>query len=509
MGAESWPVHGRGSGPPGETPQPPAQTNRAYCPTRMKMTRHISPHNQTTVPVLDRNGAPLAPTRPSRARRWLEAGKAVRCRKHGRFAVQLVNHQADDCTVPEMTLGIDPGVRRTGMAVTLQNQEGSKVVAAVEIHHRGGQITQAMTKRRSLRNNRRGRLRRRPARFYNRTRKPGWLQPTLASIQANILTNVKHLRDLFPISRVLIETCKFDPRLMWDPNVEGKEYQESERGRMQVREYVLQRDRRICQYCGTRKGRIEIDHVVPQSKNGSDRVSNLVTSCRRCNQKKDNRSLAEFLKKKPAELKKIEAQLKRSLSSSTHMNYLMHLLRRELKGQGLPIWESDAISTAYTRKVLGVKKTHTNDAACLGCPEKLTNLPEEVTVVRSVGHGRRQMLTPPSEHGTPRYKAGHEGRNSPYRAYCRLAREVQGFTTMPGHKLRQRRTGGITSGDLIQYTHPVLGAVTGSAGVTNSKGKTRAGVSGMRNMKIGAVTLLGRNNGYRYERGPNETPKRN
>ena len=53
---------------------------------------------------------PRAPTRPSRARRWLEIGKAVRCRKHGRFAVQLVNHQADDCTVPEMTLGIDPAL---------------------------------------------------------------------------------------------------------------------------------------------------------------------------------------------------------------------------------------------------------------------------------------------------------------------------------------------------------------------------------------------------------------
>ena len=473
------------------------------------MTRHTSPHNQTTVPVLNRDGAPLAPTRPSRARRWLETGKAVRCWKHGRFAVQLVNHQADNCTVPEMTLGIDPGERRTGMAVTLQTQEGSRVVAAVEIHHRGSQITSAMTKRSSLRRNRRGRLRRRPARFDNRTRKPSWLQPTLVSIQANILTNVKHLRALFPISKTLIETCKFDPRLMWDPTVSGKEYQESERGRMQVREYVLQRDERTCQYCGSKKGRIEVDHVVPRSKNGSDRVSNLVTSCRKCNQKKDNQSLAEFLKRKPARLKKIEAQLKTSLSSASHMNYLMHLLRRELKEQGVPVEESDAISTAYTRKVLGVKKTHANDAACLGEPGKLINVPEEVTVVRSVGHGRRQMLAAPNQHGTPQYKIGPKGRNSPYRAYCRLAREVQGFTTMPGHKLRQRRVRGITTGDLIHYTHPVVGAVTGYATVTKSKGKTRAGVSGRKDMKIDAVTLLERNNGYRYERGPNETPKRN
>ena len=471
------------------------------------MTRHISPHNQTTVPVLDRDGAPMAPTRPSRARRWLETGRAVRCWKHGRFAVQIVNRSATQSVVPEMALGIDPGARKTGMAATIQNQEGSKVVAAVEIHHRGHRITSAMSTRRTLRRNRRGRLRRRPARFDNRTRKPGWLPPSLGSIQANILTNVKHLRDLFPISRVLIETCRFDPRLMQDPNVSGKEYQESERGRMQVREYVLQRDGRVCQYCGKAGGKLETDHVIPRSKNGPSRISNLVTSCRDCNQRKDNRSLEEFLKDDPARLRRIRAQVRKSLNSATHMNQLKPLLLGALAEQGIPVEESDAVSTAYTRGVLGVEKTHANDAACLGDPGKLMNVPREVTVVRSVGHGRRQMLVPPSRHGTPRYRAGPQGRNSPYRAYCRLAREVQGFTTMPGHKLRQRRVKGITSGDLVQYTHPAQGAVRGYAALTN--GNTRASADGRRNVKLQAVTLLARGNGYRYGRGPNRTPERN
>ena len=169
--------------------------------------------------------------------------------------------------------------------------------------------------------------------------------------------------------------------------------------------------------------------------------------------------------------------------------------------------ESDAISTAYTRKVLGVKKTHANDAACLGDPAKVINVPEEVTIVRSVGHGKRQMLATPNQHGTPRYKTGPKGRNSPYRAYCRLPREVQGFTTRPGHKLRQRRTEGITTGDLVRYTHPVDGAVTGYARVTN--GNTRAEADGKRGVKLQAITLLQRGNGYRHERGPNEAPKRN
>ena len=182
-----------------------------------------------------------------------------------------------------MTLQIDPGTRKTGMAVTFKTQDGSKVFAAVELHHRGHRITQAMTKRNSLRNNQRGRLRRQPARFNNRTRKPDWLPPSLASVQANILTNVKHLRGLFPIARVLIENCKFDPRLMRDPNVEGKGYQQSERGRMQVREYVLQKDERTCQYCGKARERLETDHVIPQSRNDPYRISNLVSTCLDCN----------------------------------------------------------------------------------------------------------------------------------------------------------------------------------------------------------------------------------
>ena len=118
--------------------------------------------------------------------------------------------------------------------------------------------------------------------------------------------------------------------------------------------------------------------------------------------------------------------MRKSLSSATHMNQLMPLLLGALAEQGVPVTESDAVSTAYTRRVLGVEKTHANDAACLGDPEKLTNVPREVTVVRSVGHGKRQMLTPSSRHGTPRYKSGPQGRNSPYRAYCRTGKGDSG-----------------------------------------------------------------------------------
>ena len=405
-----------------------------------------------------------------------------------------------------MILEIDPGARKTGMAVSVQTKNGAKVIASCEIQHRGQRISSAMKSRRTHRRDRRVRLRRRPTVFDNRGREAGHLPPSLESIKANILTNARHLRGLFPISNVMVETCRFDPRLMWDPNVTGREYQKSERGRMQVREYVLQRDKRTCQYCGKAGGKLEVDHIVPQSENGPYRIPNLATSCRKCNQAKGNMSLEEFLKDNPERLGRILSQLKRSFISATHMNQLMPLIRSGLAELKVPVTETDAVSTAYTRKALGIPKTHVNDAACLGEPERLTNIPTEVTTVQSAWHGKRQMLTQMSKHGTPRYREGPQGKLVGYQAYCKLPRAIQGFTTTPGHRSGRRRAKGITSGDLVQYTHPVDGAAMGYA--TLESGLSRVRADGKRSVKLEAATLLARGNGYRYGRGPNESPQR-
>ena len=44
---------------------------------------------------------------------------------------------------------------------------------------------------------------------------------------------------------------------------------------------------------------MEKDHVVPKSKEGTNRISNLVVCCRKCNESKDNLSIDEFLKNNP------------------------------------------------------------------------------------------------------------------------------------------------------------------------------------------------------------------
>ena len=58
---------------------------------------------------------------------------------------------------------------------------------------------------------------------------------------------------------------------------------------------ILRRDGFTCQYCGRAAPDVELemDHVVPRSKGGSDTAENLVTSCKDCNAGKFNTELAE------------------------------------------------------------------------------------------------------------------------------------------------------------------------------------------------------------------------
>lgn len=57
-----------------------------------------------------------------------------------------------------------------------------------------------------------------------------------------------------------------------------------------IRYEVLKRDRR-CLLCGVtaKDERLEVDHITPRSKGGSNDIANLQTLCARCNRGKSNR----------------------------------------------------------------------------------------------------------------------------------------------------------------------------------------------------------------------------
>ena len=478
------------------------ERSRAYSPIRGRFCisrendvrrRSDDPTNQTTIPVLDSASNTLMPTRPSRARRMIRSGRAVKYWHKGLFSVRMTDVSADDddVIVDGVELNIDPGAKSTGLAVVSDDEYGRKAHALIELRHRGSRIRNKMDKRRMMRRSRRGMLRNRQPRFDNRTRPESWLAPSLVTRLANTETWVRRLAALYPISLVRVETARFDTQIMQDAEVSGREYQQGDLAGWQLRSYIFHRDGRKCAYCGNTKAeRYELDHIVPRSRGGANRVSNLVVSCHECNAEKGNRPVEEFLSERPARLAAIRRIRRAGLADASQMNIIVPELLRRLDAMGMPASAHDAYTTSWTRRRLVVPKTHVNDALCLGVPDALAYLPSRKVLVQAVGHGDRLMLSTPDRHGNPR------GRG--YRDYCALGRQQQDYTTCPGHRDRWKRLNGVASGDLVRFRHRAHGLVEGYAVLL--KKQARVGV--MRDGKQASVkateaTLLARNHGYR------------
>jgi hypothetical protein len=101
-------------------------------------------------------------------------------------------------------------------------------------------IRDALTTRRQVRRSRRNRKTRyRAARFNNRRKPKGWLAPSLMSRVENILTWVRRLSKLCPITAISQELVRFDTQKMHNAEISGVEYQQGELAGYEVREYLL------------------------------------------------------------------------------------------------------------------------------------------------------------------------------------------------------------------------------------------------------------------------------
>jgi len=62
---------------------------------------------------------------------------------------------------------------------------------------------------------------------------------------------------------------------------------------LKKRIFVLERDDYTCVKCGrkTNEGRLEVDHIIPVSKGGTDELNNLQTLCFECNRGKGGTEL--------------------------------------------------------------------------------------------------------------------------------------------------------------------------------------------------------------------------
>ncbi len=361
------------------------------------------------VPVLDTTRKPLAPTTPRRARLLLKRGKASVFQPRP-FTI-ILKREVEDPSTPDLRLKIDPGSKTTGIAIV--DQESGEVVFAAEIEHRGEAIKKRLDARRAVRRNRRGRKTRyRKPRFDNRRRPNGWLPPSLRSRVENVHTWTRRLTRAYPIKGIAIELARFDTQLMQNHEIEGVEYQQGELQGFEMREYVLIKFNHRCVYAGAKSPCDEVlnvDHLVPRSRGGSNRLSNLVCACRKHNEEKSNLSLGEF--------SPIKARAKEPLKDAAAVNSTRWALLNRLKCSGMLVETGSGGLTKFNRTRRGLPKEHWIDAACVGrsTPEKLNTANIRPLRIKAVGHNSRQVCRM-DKYGFPRTSA-------------KASRTVKGFRT--------------------------------------------------------------------------------
>lgn len=335
--------------------------------------------------VLDTQKRPINPIQPGLARKLLTSGKAVVFKRYP-FTIIL---NKDAIATPEpITLKIDPGSKTTGIALL----QGEKVIWGAELTHRGQAIKASLESRRSLRRARRNRhTRYRQARFLNRKRPKGWLAPSLQHRVETTLTWVKRLIKLAPISSIVQELVRFDLQQLENPEISGVEYQQGELVGYEVREYLLNKWERKCAYCGVENVPLQVEHIHPKAKGGTNCISNLCLACEKCNTKKGTQSIEKFLAKKPDILKRILSQAKRPLKDAAAVNSTRWGLFNRLKETGLPVSTGSGGLTKFNRTRLNLPKTHWIEAACVGQIDSVNLLTNQPLLIKAMGHGTRQM----------------------------------------------------------------------------------------------------------------------
>lgn len=265
-----------------------------------------------------------------------------------------------------------------------------------------------MTTRAQLRRGRRSRnLRYRAPRYRNRARPAGWLPPSLQHRVDTVVGQVRRLQRWVPVQEIHMERVSFDvSALAAGRDLAGVEYQQGTLAGYEVREYLLEKWRRRCAYCGATGVPLNIDHIRPRARGGSNRIINLTLACIPCNEAKAAADIRKFLAAKPRQLERILAQAKAPLRDSAAMNATRWRLSKSLAELGAPVHAWSGGRTKRNRTRAGLPKTHTLDALSVGrldhdMSESIVRHPTAVLIVTATGRGRYQRTTP-DRYGFPR-----------------------------------------------------------------------------------------------------------
>ena len=389
--------------------------------------------------VLDQRQRPLMPCSEKRARTLLKSGRA-RVHRLFPFAIRIIDLQVTLCALQPMRLSLDPGSKVTGLALTrvepVVDADAGEIGAPVmhiaflmELVHRGQQIKEALKSRSVMRRTRRNRnLRYRAPRFLNRGgEKAGWIAPSLMHRIQTTQSWVKRLCKLAPVTHLAQELVKFDMQAMQAQaegrDITGVQYQQGTLFGYEVREYLLEKWGRECMYCGSNDIPLQVEHITPRARGGSNRISNLGLACQCCNQKKGTLDVREFVKDSKR-LGCILAQAKAPLKDAAAINATRWKLFALLKECGLPLSTGTGAQTKFNRTRLGIAKGHALDAACLGNVSDVRRPLQPVLLVKCMGRG----------------------------SHCRTRVDSYGFPR--GYLMRQKSVHGFRTGDMVKAIVP-------------------------------------------------------
>ena len=301
--------------------------------------------------VLSKSGKPLMPTkRLGKVRHMLKDGMAKVVQRTP-FTIQLT-YDSKEFT-QDISLGVDAGSKTVGLSATTDEDElyASNVILRND-------IVKLLSDRRELRKYRRSRKRRyRQPRFDNRvkSKKKGWLAPSILNKINTHLKVIESAYKILPITKLVVEAASFDIQKIKDPDICGEEYQQGEQlGFWNVREYVLWRDNHECQCChGKSKDNILNVHHIESRRTGGNAPNNLITLCETCH---DAYHKGEI---------KLNIKRGKSFRDATCMSIMRWALYNKLQEIYPNVYMTYGYITKHTRIKHNLPKEHFIDARCI------------------------------------------------------------------------------------------------------------------------------------------------
>lgn len=309
--------------------------------------------------VINLNGKPLMPCKPSKARKLLRQGKA-KIIKYSPFTIQL----QWDCeeNVQPITLGIDKGSHQTGFC----SVGNGKILLSGIINHRTD-IKDKITARRGNRRQRRSHRWYRPQRFENRasSQRSGRLPP---SIKANADEVVRVVRQIpLPISESIVEDVQVDVARLNDPTLLGEQYQQTHRLDENLRLATLMRDGYQCRCCRKKNVPLQVHHLISRKHGGKNTLKNLITLCQPCHKKVHQGQITLAMEGISGFTDQIA---QRTMQGKTYLYQALQKILpcpylRQAQVPTEKIVKVFGYQTAMRRKALNLPKEHDADALCI------------------------------------------------------------------------------------------------------------------------------------------------